>query len=112
MGKLRKTQGVAAAASERQIWTVEAFAKVRRQVATLPPDIAALYRALTEDLVDKGPVQSDWPNYGKLENQKGDVYHCHLKNGRPTWVAVWKVKNKRIRLMEVTYAGTHENAPY
>jgi hypothetical protein len=35
-----------------------------------------------------------------------------LKKGHPTYVAIWEVKNKEIRLIEVIYAGTHEKAPY
>jgi hypothetical protein len=35
-----------------------------------------------------------------------------LKKGRPTYVAVWELKDKEICLVEVTYAGTHEKALY
>ncbi|HPO10928.1 MAG TPA: cytotoxic translational repressor of toxin-antitoxin stability system, partial [bacterium] len=30
----------------------------------------------------------------------------------PTYVAVWEVRNKNVRLVEVIYVGTHEAAPY
>ncbi|MEA3429487.1 MAG: helix-turn-helix transcriptional regulator [Thermodesulfobacteriota bacterium] len=33
------------------------------------------------------------------------------KKGRPTYVAVWEVVDKKIRLVEVSYVGTHEKAP-
>ena len=56
-----------------------------------------------------GPVRGNWPNYGKLDK---DRHHCHLKKGRPSYVAVWELKDKEICLVEVTYAGTHEKAPY
>ncbi len=56
-----------------------------------------------------GPVRGDWPNYSKLGR---DRHHCHLKKGKPTYVAVWEVKNRKICLIEVIYAGTHEKAPY
>jgi hypothetical protein len=29
-----------------------------------------------------------------------------------TYVAIWEVTYKEIKLIEVTYAGTHEKAPY
>lgn len=32
--------------------------------------------------------------------------------GHPTYVAIWEIMDKEIRLIEVTYAGTHEKAPY
>lgn len=52
------------------------------------------------------------PHFGKLKNRPGEVYHCHLNKGRPTYVVVWQVKDRLILLVEVTYVGTHENAPY
>jgi hypothetical protein len=32
--------------------------------------------------------------------------------GRPTYVAVWEAQDKKIKLVEVLYVGTHEKAPY
>ncbi|WP_237707634.1 hypothetical protein [Desulfocurvibacter africanus] len=52
------------------------------------------------------------PHFGKLKNRPGEVYHCHLNKGRPTYVAVWQVLDKVVCLVEVTYVGTHEKAPY
>lgn len=61
------------------------------------------------DIEVDGPVRGDWPNYGKLASGR---HHCHLKKGNPTYVAVWEVRDKKIKLVEVTYVGTHEKAPY
>ena len=55
------------------------------------------------------PTPEKWPNYGKIGK---DMHHCYLKKGQPTYVAVWQVIEKEIRLIEVTYAGTHKKAPY
>ncbi|RLC25076.1 MAG: cytotoxic translational repressor of toxin-antitoxin stability system [Deltaproteobacteria bacterium] len=74
------------------------FAQVRNRLIALMKDIECF-----------GPIRGDWPNYGQLSNNR---HHCHLKKGHPTYVAVWKVADKEIRLVEVTYAGTHEKAPY
>ena len=92
-------------------WTVGATGKARKQLGRLPPDITDALSALWLDLKFSGPVQPHWPNYGKLKGRK-DEYHCHLNKGRPTYVVVWKVLDKQIRLMEIYYVGTHENAPY
>ena len=54
-----------------------------------------------------GPEAPSWPNYSKL----GKGYHCHLKKGRPTYVACW-MADKTVKKIEVYYAGTHEKAPY
>ncbi|ALC16317.1 hypothetical protein DSOUD_1538 [Desulfuromonas soudanensis] len=54
-------------------------------------------------------MRGDWPNYSKLS---ADLHHCHLKKGKPTYVAVWREERNEIKLVEVIYAGTHEKAPY
>jgi hypothetical protein len=41
-----------------------------------------------------------------------NTYHCHVSAGRPTYVACWTVVEKRIKIVEIFYVGTHENAPY
>ena len=50
------------------------------------------------------------------DNQNGygkhEIYHCHLNAGQPRFVAVWEVLDKKIKLLEVQYVGTHENSPY
>ena len=65
--------------------------------------------ALIGDIEAGGPVRGDWPNYGKLGDAR---HHCHLKKGQPTYVAVWEVQDKKIKLVEIQYVGTHEKAPY
>ncbi len=55
-----------------------------------------------------GPARGNWQNYGKLT---GNQHHCHLKKGMPTYVAVWSEEKEAITV-EVTYADTHEKAPY
>ena len=92
-------------------WTVEITGKAQKQKSKLPEDIADALLALWTELKLEGPVQPEWPHFGKLKGRK-DEYHCHLNKGRPTYVAVWQVLDKQIRLMEITYVGTHENAPY
>lgn len=39
-------------------------------------------------------------------------HHCHIKKGRPCYVAIWEERDRSIKLVEVTYVGTHEKAPY
>jgi mRNA-degrading endonuclease RelE of RelBE toxin-antitoxin system len=93
-------------------WSVGLSSKARKQKGKLPPDISALFLALLTELGLKGPTQPSWPHYGKLAGRKEETHHCHLNKTKPVYVAVWKVLNKRIKLMEVQYVGTHENAPY
>lgn len=90
-------------------WTVTIHRRATKRIGKLPEaarkSLIALIRAIEID----GPVRGDWPNYSKLG---GDRHHCHLKKGSPTYVAVWEVRDRKIRLVEITYAGTHEDAPY
>lgn len=90
------------------LWTVKLHRKTEKQVLKLPAlAIAALFE-LMDCIRNNGPVRGDWPNYSKLD---GDRHHCHLKKGRPTYVAVW-VEDKQTITVEIIYAGTHEKAPY
>jgi hypothetical protein len=73
------------------------------------PSITDVIDFLVIELEEKGPIRSDWPNYGKLST---GYYHCHLKKGRPTFVACWVVMSEKQKHIEVFYVGTHENAPY
>jgi len=90
-------------------WIVNINKKVLKKIPGLPKGVRQSLFLLACEIEKTGPVRGNWANYGKLENNR---YHCHLKKGRPTYVAVWEVKNKKIQLVEVIYAGTHEKAPY
>ncbi|NGX60774.1 MAG: hypothetical protein K940chlam9_00242 [Chlamydiae bacterium] len=90
-------------------WKVDLTAKAVKQRARLPEKVQAILDRLTKQMEVSGPIRKDWKNFGKLI---GSNYHCHLKNGRPTYVACWTVVDKKIQIIEVYYAGTHENAPY
>ncbi len=92
-------------------WTIGMAGKVRKQKEKLPPEILHLFLALLTELRFKGPAQPSWPHFGKLKNMK-KTFHCHLNHGRPIYVVVWKVVDMKIKIMEITYVGTHENAPY
>lgn len=93
-------------------WRVEFTPKAAKRVAKLPEAIRGRLHALRKSIEAYGPVQPDMPHFGKLKNWPGEYYHCHLNKGRPTYVAVWQVKDRTAVLVEVTYVGTHENAPY
>lgn len=93
-------------------WAVEFTPKAAKQAQKLPERIRDRLDALRRAIAAEGPVQPSMPHFGKLRNRPGDVYHCHLNKGRPTYVAVWQKKDQKVLLVEVTYVGTHENAPY
>lgn len=90
-------------------WTVTLNRRAEKQVSRLPLNVRQRLYYLLAEIEQSGPVRGNWPNYGKLEK---DVHHCHIKKGNPCYVAVWEVRDRTIRLIEVTYAGTHEKAPY
>lgn len=84
------------------------YEKLKRSGSKRPSVIDAI-DLLVMDLRQTGPHVTEWPNYGPLGD---DVFHCHLRKGRPTYVACWKVKSKIKKEIEVFYVGTHEGAPY
>ncbi len=62
---------------------------------------------LIEDLKTKGPIQTGWNNFSQLGKNK---FHCHLSY---KWVVCWKyIEDEEIKIIEVYYAGSRENAPY
>jgi mRNA-degrading endonuclease RelE of RelBE toxin-antitoxin system len=91
-------------------WTVEYSRKAAKQLKALPDKVQSMMTALRRDMEISGPNRGNWPNFSKLG---GNRFHCHLnKKGRPTWVVVWEVIDKNVRIIEVSYVGTRENAPY
>jgi mRNA-degrading endonuclease RelE of RelBE toxin-antitoxin system len=90
-------------------WTVTLSSRVAKGCKTLPKAVKKALALLLTDIEDSGPVRGDWPNYSKLGHGR---HHCHIKKGRPTYVAVWEENNEKVKLVEVTYVGTHEKAPY
>ncbi len=91
------------------IWIVEFSRAAEKQKNKLSMPLRQVLFALIADIEKGGPVRGDWPNYGKLT---GNRHHCHIKKGQPTYVVIWEVQDKEIKLVEVKYVGTHEKAPY
>lgn len=90
-------------------WTVDISKKVAKALPRLPKSVASVLRLLLRELEVSGPVRGNWSNYGKLGQGR---HHCHLKKGKPTYVVVWIEVQGTVRVIEVTYVGTHEGAPY
>jgi mRNA-degrading endonuclease RelE of RelBE toxin-antitoxin system len=90
-------------------WQITLSKKAAKQIKALPKKPKENLYVLLRDIELHGPTRGDWPNYSKLGPGR---HHCHFKKGRPTYVAIWEVRDRTIRLIEVTYAGTHEKAPY
>ena len=90
-------------------WTVVFTNKARKQKQRLPLRVQESLFQLVRDIEAAGPVRGDWPNYSKLS---AGEHHCHLKKGKPTYVAIWREDQGKISFVEVIYAGTHEKAPY
>jgi len=91
------------------IWTVTYSRQAEKLRAKLPIRVMVILDALILEITASGPVRGTWKNYSVLSNGN---HHCHLKKGNPTYVAVWEVTDKTIKLVEVKYVGTHEKAPY
>ncbi len=90
-------------------WNIQIPKKVAKNIGKLPASVKKTLFLLMREIEEDGPVRGNWTNFSKLEK---DRFHCHLKKGHPTYVAVWEIYNKKIHLVEVIYVGTHEKAPY
>lgn len=93
--------------SDLNKWEVYVSRKVQKTI--LPRMVKNSLIALIKEIEKEGPIRGNWKNYSKLGNTR---HHCHLKSGKPTYVAIWEVIDKKIKIIEVIYAGTHEKAPY
>lgn len=90
-------------------WQVNLSKKAVKQVNKLPEAVKASLIILIRDIEEQGPVRGNWPNYSRLGSSR---HHCHLRKRKTSYVAVWQVIDKEIHIVEVTYVGTHEKAPY
>jgi hypothetical protein len=97
------------------IWVVTFKSRAGREAKRLPKNVKLLLDTFALQLEKEGPYRKDWPNYGPLKKSPtipSDAWHCHLKNGRPTYVICWRIEDKILKKVEIFYVGTHENAPY
>ncbi|MDR0339732.1 MAG: cytotoxic translational repressor of toxin-antitoxin stability system [Desulfovibrio sp.] len=92
----------------QNFWHVALSRKAAKTFPKLPERVKKIPALLIADIEEGGPVRGDWPNYSKLGL---NTHHCHLKKGKLTYVAVWVETEIGVQV-EVTYAGTHEKAPY
>jgi len=99
-------------ADSANLWKVIFSRKADKQKGKLPPDIADTLYLLRRALGFKGPVVPSWPHFGKIVGSKSGHYHCHLNRGHPTYVVVWQIVNRMIRVLEIQFVGTHEKVDY
>lgn len=99
----------------KELWSVRFSRKAKDQYDNLnycglkKPSIIDTVNLLVIEMAKEGPYRANWSNYGPLGS---DQFHCHLKKGKPTYVACWQVLDKQKKIIEVYYVGTHEKAPY
>ena len=96
-------------------WEVGYSSSAGKQKKDLPGKIQDLLDTLAKEIEFSGPIRKNWPNFGPLYKTKRvpkDSYHCHLKKGKPTYVACWCIEDKKVKIIEIFYVGTHEKAPY
>jgi hypothetical protein len=79
--------------------------KIGKQVLVMPEAEQKKFALLVKDLENKGPIQKEWRNFSDLGKNK---YNCHLSFH---WVACWYCEKNSI-VVEVSYAGSREKAPY
>lgn len=95
-------------------WTVDFSREAGKQYNKLKrsgsrPSINDVIDLLVLDLQKSGPQLPSWPHFGPLGKEQ---FHCHLRRGKPTYVACWRIINKQLKQIEVYYVGSHEGAPY
>ena len=94
-----------------RIWDVEVIGQAKKYHKNLSTKAKISFASLLKELIELGPYRVKWSHYTKEVNAN-EKYHCHLNKGKPTYVVCWRIVDKHKRIIEVYYAGTHENAPY
>ena len=92
-------------------WEVKYSHDGIKQIKKLPTKVKEAAYVLVKELKLYGPYRANWRNYGKFKGTK-DCYHCHVNSGKPRYVVCWKIMDKKEKILEVYYVGTHEKAPY
>jgi mRNA-degrading endonuclease RelE of RelBE toxin-antitoxin system len=87
------------------MYKVEIKHRTEKKIDSLPEKIQDRFYELINDLQEKGAIQRKWPNFSDLGKNN---YHCHLDR---RWVACWYSEKKSI-VIEITYVGSREDAPY
>ena len=87
-------------------WKVKVTKKAAKKALKMPKAVQVLFQTLLVDLIKAGPIQHEWPNYSRLSQGR---FHCQLNYN---YVAVWVEENHELRIIEVNYVGSREDAPY
>lgn len=90
-------------------WEVCFKKKAAKGLKGLPKRVSAQVFLLADEIKLFGPVRGNWKSYSKLG---GDKHHCHVQDGRPSYVVCWEVVNRVVKIVEIYYVGTREKAPY
>lgn len=90
-------------------WNIEIVGQAKKAPKLLSKDAAESYAYLLIEIEELGPYRSNWPNYTKMKGSL-DNYHCHIEKG--IYVACWRITDKKQKMVEIFYVGTHEKAPY
>ncbi len=101
--------------AEVSTWTILYSNKSKKSALKLPLKVGMQLGVLAKEMEILGPYRTNWSHYGPLTKGPGvseNAYHCHIKSGHPTYVVCWKVEDKKMKIIEIFYVGTHENAPY
>jgi len=61
--------------------------KALKNLQKMPKEIQFLFDSLVDDLIEKGPIRKEWPNFSALGKNQ---YHCHLSY---KWIACWHYEN-------------------
>ena len=91
------------------MWQVILSTRAEKQINRLSVNVKTRLFYLLAEIERTGPIRGNWPNYGKLDDTR---HHCHIRKGKPCFVAVWEVVDTKINMIEVKYVGTHEGARY
>jgi len=102
-------------AGESTAWKIYYSNKAKKSALSLPVKAKIQLDLLAKEMQECGPYRKNWPHYGPLKKGPDvpkNAFHCHISSGRPTYVVCWIVEDKKLKIVEIFYVGSHENSPY
>jgi mRNA-degrading endonuclease RelE of RelBE toxin-antitoxin system len=67
------------------MWQVILSTRAEKQIKRLSVNVKTRLFYLLAEIERTGPIRGNWPNYGKLDETR---HHCHIRKGKPCFVAV------------------------
>ena len=95
----------------RQLWNQGKNIKNYQtlQGASLEQKVHHRLNVLFRQLESHGTNRTEFSHF--TYDRQNDLYHCHVNDGKPTYVVSWEIDEEK-RIINIVQVGKHENFPF